>query len=155
MWIQGIRKLRYHLIPPKAIIPANPRGPNRPLGAGREPGPLKALTISLQAEGAGKGSVRELAAVGFVIGGIDHFDSIPGAAIQEGAFRSLGSALTATDAFEWIHLYDSKAGGARVLHEDHAFIDRAIGLAYGRTGAAGAGFNNISQYLGLFFTPFR
>ena len=92
--------------------------------------------------------------MGFVFSGIDHLDSIPGAAFQEGAFGALGGAFAAADAFERIHLDDPEAGGSRVLYEDHAFIYRTIGLADGSARTASAGFGDVSQDLGLFFAPF-
>ena len=88
---------------------------------------------------------------GLVIRGVDHCDGIPWAAIQEGPFRALGCALAATNTLQGIHLDDSEGGGPRVLHEDHALIDRAIGLADWSSGAASAGLSYIGEHLGLFF----
>ena len=86
----------------------------------------------------------------FHLSGVHHGDGIPGAAVEEGAVRTLAGALIAADAQDGIHLDAAEGRVVLIRHPEHAVFHRAVFDAGGRTGATGAALGDNGQLFGLF-----
>jgi hypothetical protein len=87
----------------------------------------------------------------FPVVGRNHFNRIPGTAVEKSAIRSLADAFLATDAEIWI---DFDAAERRVIfigHPEHACFNRAILDAGRRTGATRAAVRRDSKDARPFF----
>src|SRR5436190_23140665 len=71
-----------------------------------------------------------------------HFDSVPRAAVEEGAIGTLADALLAADAEHWVDFDMAERRMVLIRHPVHAVGDGAIGYAGGRAGAAGTAFGD-------------
>lgn len=72
-----------------------------------------------------------------IVGG-DHFDCVPGTAIEKRAVRSFADAFLTSDTKIWINLNPAKGRMIFVRYPEHAGFDWAILDARRRTGAARA-----------------
>jgi len=75
---------------------------------------------------------------GLPIIGRNHFDGIPGTAVEEGAVRAFAGALLATNAKIRIDFNAAEGWMIFVGHPEHAGFDWAVLDARGRAGATGA-----------------
>src|SRR5580692_5542423 len=76
----------------------------------------------------------------------DHFDGVPRAAVQEGAFGALADALLAADTEHRVHFDVAEGRMIFVRHPIHAIGHRAVRDAGRRAGAASAAFRDNGEF---------
>ena len=87
--------------------------------------------------------------MGFDFFGGEHFDGVPGAAVEEGAVGAFGGTLLTADAELGID-FDAAEGRVVLIGDPvHAVGDGAIGDAGGRARAARAALGDDGELLGL------
>ena len=103
-----------------------------------------------QAQQGSSGLKLKLGAeAGFDFFGGDHFDGVPGAAVEERAVGAFGGTLLAPDAELRIN-FDAAEGWVVLIGDPvHAVGDGAIGHAGGRARAARAALGDDGEFLGF------
>ena len=83
---------------------------------------------------------------GFPVVGGDHFNRVPGAAIEEGAVGAFARAFLTADAEIWIDFDTTERRMILVWNPEHAGFDRAVFDAGRGTGATCAAVGCDRQY---------
>src|SRR5580704_8418 len=81
----------------------------------------------------------------FYFGGVEHYDGVPGTAIEEAAFGAFAHTLFAADAEDRVDFDAAEGRMILVGDPEHAVFDRAVFDAGGRAGAARAAFGDYGQ----------
>ena len=95
------------------------------------------------------GSNRHRSYFFFHLGGIDHHDGVPGAAIQEAPVGSFADALLAPNTEDGIDLNTSERRIVLIGDPEHAIFNRAVLNAGRRTSAPSTAFGDDGQFFGF------
>ncbi len=95
---------------------------------------------------------RHYADFGFDFRSVDHYDGIPGAAVQEASIGAFAEAFFAADAKNRVDLNSSEWRMVLVRHPEHAIFHRTVLDAGRRSGASSTAFGDYGQLFGFLFT---